>query len=735
MRRTRWGWLILGPVALLSWGLMGVSGPELTGQAATERATAKPVIFEGHQGEAAVKIQDKVLTIGPGEMTKGKGWVWEPYRNKINAVELDGNVRVVGDASGMFKDLKRGGKLKLQGLDVSQATSLADCFKNLNMESLDLYGWQTGEVTDFSGMFTGAKLRTFPRWVDAFDTTQATTMANMFRGVEILKADVLDFNDWQTQNVTNMRGMFADSYGLGILEMQDWDMRHVTDCREFATWNTPDERRIQGFTFGPNVRFDGAMGTTVLPVSRGYSHKWHQLEPQDSGEFRDCEISYSASALQKRYTGQAPLGTQIYAMDFFSARVSGHDEKVYDGEPAELDAEKYQVKLAYDPQFVTGLHSVFEPRDNELAFGRDGGAAPTEPGTYPVTLNDTGVNTILDMLEPFEDNSETYRAGVNPLFFGTYTILPADTPEKLGKVQVTYQTTDGQMLKKMTLTGKVGSDYAISREAFTGYRFQEIQGKATGKFTADDQTVTYLYAVDENDETSEIPQPEQPGSEAPLTPDPGTEPPTDPDQGSEAGDHKPTSPGHPEPPVKPGDGPSEPATPETPSEPDQDHQLGTPAPTPSENTSSISPGDQPQAPATPQQPTDTAQSQPLPGTGQIACSNTVHRPQTPVGSPSTPLAHAQKPDLVQALRPAFSPASQSASRPTGTPLTSGVSAPNRLGQGLSTALTLPQTTKPAAQSALPQTGQRTEVGLVWLGIGGLVGLLGWGVVRRRNLKR
>lgn len=722
---------------------MGLGGPEL-GQAATKpmtRVASKPVIFEGHQGEAAVKIQDKVLTIGPGEVTKGKGWVWEPYRDKINAVALEGNVRVVGDASGMFKNLKRGGQLKLQGLDMSQATSLADCFKNLNMESLDLYGWQTGEVTDFSGMFAGAKLRKFPHWVDAFDTTKATTMANMFRDIEILKENVLDLNEWKTQNVTNMRGMFADSYGLGIIEIQDWDMRHVTDCREFATWKTPDKRRIQGFMFGPNVRFDGAMGTTVLPISRGYSHLWHQLTPQDKGNFRDCEVSYPAVALQKRYTGQAPMGAQMYTLDFVSVRVSGHDEKVYDGEPAEINGDKYRVNLVHDRQFGSELPPFLEPSDQELTFGKGGDEAPTEPGTYPVTLSESGLNAIIDMLEPFESNSETYRAGANPLFFGTYTILPADATAKLGQVRVVHQTTNGQVLKKMTLTGKVGSDYAVSEQTFEGYHFQDVQGAATGTFTADDQTVTYLYAADENDVAAETPQS---GGEEQAPPENSTgepqapEQPTAPSEGNQSENQAPTAPDGGETATPPNNGSESGTTPEVPVKPDQG-QSEQPTPTVPDTTPNG-------GVATPQPGPGTANT-PMPGTPTQSTSENqgTGKPQPslpPVGSENSDVTTPsvlQKPlNHVQALDGGQVPQSVHPGLPQsmGMPLSSQVARPTQLSPGLTGATVLPTSEKRPAASVLPQTDQQNEAGLVWLGIGGLVGgALSWKRLKRRNLNR
>lgn len=69
------------------------------------------------------------------------------------------------------------------------------------------------------------------------------------------------------------------------------------------------------------------------------------------------------------------------------------------------------------------------------------------------------------------------------------------TPEKKeGKVLVHFVDEEGIVIAQdETLRGKVGEQYTSEAKSIEGYRFKEVQGNATGKFTDQQQEVTYVY--------------------------------------------------------------------------------------------------------------------------------------------------------------------------------------------------------------------------------------------------
>ena len=97
----------------------------------------------------------------------------------------------------------------------------------------------TENVTDMSGMFWGcAALTTLD--VSKFDTKNVTSMSYMFSNCFALTT--LDVSNFNTQNVTNMYYMFSDCTALTTLDVSHFDTQNVTnmsgmfsECRALTT--------------------------------------------------------------------------------------------------------------------------------------------------------------------------------------------------------------------------------------------------------------------------------------------------------------------------------------------------------------------------------------------------------------------------------------------------------------------------------------------------------------------
>lgn len=69
-----------------------------------------------------------------------------------------------------------------------------------------------------------------------------------------------------------------------------------------------------------------------------------------------------------------------------------------------------------------------------------------------------------------------------------------------GDVTAKYVDTEGKEISDAVVkSGNIGEDYTTEQKEIDGYTFKEVQGDASGKFTDQAQTVTYVYT--QNDET------------------------------------------------------------------------------------------------------------------------------------------------------------------------------------------------------------------------------------------
>ena len=126
-------------------------------------------------------------------------------------------------------------------------TSFNNLFSNMpNIESIDLTGWDTGNITDMSYMFFNDPKLTTIKGLEGFDTSNVTNMSNMFASYtnpttndynpKSLSStghlESLDLSNWKTGNVTNMNFMFGgQTYLTSLGDLRHWDTRNVTDMR------------------------------------------------------------------------------------------------------------------------------------------------------------------------------------------------------------------------------------------------------------------------------------------------------------------------------------------------------------------------------------------------------------------------------------------------------------------------------------------------------------------------
>jgi len=110
--------------------------------------------------------------------------------------------------------------------DTSQVTDMSYMFSGtLNLQELDLNGFDTGKVINMSGMFWMTRLKQLD--ISNFDTSQVTNMNIMFGS--LLEMEELNLSNFDTSQVTDMSAMFSYSQNLVKLDVSNFDTSQVTN--------------------------------------------------------------------------------------------------------------------------------------------------------------------------------------------------------------------------------------------------------------------------------------------------------------------------------------------------------------------------------------------------------------------------------------------------------------------------------------------------------------------------
>ncbi|WP_419154236.1 MucBP domain-containing protein [Weissella viridescens] len=81
----------------------------------------------------------------------------------------------------------------------------------------------------------------------------------------------------------------------------------------------------------------------------------------------------------------------------------------------------------------------------------------------------------------------------------TVTYVYTKKPVKAVDVTVKYEDETGkEIAKRESLSGNIGETYKAEQKQIEGYTFKEVKGNPTGKFTDQNQIVTYVYKVNKN---------------------------------------------------------------------------------------------------------------------------------------------------------------------------------------------------------------------------------------------
>ena len=153
----------------------------------------------------------------------------------------------------------------MASLDVRNVKDMGYMFASCSsIKKADFTNIEVNELTNMEGMFSGCKDLTDVSFGAKFDTSKVTNMSHLFEGCENLKGtplnqnintnpkktsflaklfgdgnnndptnyNVLDLSDLNTENVTDMSGMFLNCSGINVIDISNINTESVEDMSE-----------------------------------------------------------------------------------------------------------------------------------------------------------------------------------------------------------------------------------------------------------------------------------------------------------------------------------------------------------------------------------------------------------------------------------------------------------------------------------------------------------------------
>ena len=194
------------------------------------------------------------------------------YFGTLKSIKFNNSIdtRKVKNMSKLFCGNNQLESLDLSGFNTSNVTNMSKMFMGIGVEELDVSGFDTSKVTDMSEMFyfpfDKSKLVSI-KGLNKFNTSNVTNMKGMFMGIGVEELDLSSFdtskvtdmsemfsfpynksklvsikglNKFNTSNVTNMSNMFSYSK-MTTLDLSSFDTSKVTDMNNMFSSNQATE--------------------------------------------------------------------------------------------------------------------------------------------------------------------------------------------------------------------------------------------------------------------------------------------------------------------------------------------------------------------------------------------------------------------------------------------------------------------------------------------------------------
>lgn len=294
--------------------------------------------------------------------------------------------------------------------------------------------------------------------IQYLDTSNTTDMENVFLGDSSLKS--LDLSSWNTSKVTTIYGIFRNASSLEAINVSNWDTSNFNQLA-YAFCNLPNLKHL------------------------------------DLSQWRVTPVTSTLSILTGGYVSMFEGDSSLEELD-----LSGFSTKNMNS--------FYLGKTSFDNMF-SGMKSL-----KVLTLGEAfvfNGQQPQNAALPNIVVNDMYTGFWLNVGNgTIESPEASRRASTSSLVFnhragGSWAGI-ADTYVRQraqgADVTVKYEDEFGQPLaKEEVLQGYFGDEYKSVQKDIEGATFKEVKdNNASGKFTKQPQTVTYVYKMKAGDVTA-----------------------------------------------------------------------------------------------------------------------------------------------------------------------------------------------------------------------------------------
>ena len=460
-------------------------------------------------GNLDVSYSNHVITVPSGSVGQPDSLA---HINGINSddvqeVKFTGQLKI-GSASEMFKDLTNLTKITgLENLDTSATSDMRYMFANCqNLTSIDgIDNLQTTKVTNMSFMFAGcSKLASLD--LSSFNTANTSYVESMFQDCEnlqnikfspdftIAKVDdishmfsgcssltALDLSKFNTSQVKKMIWTFKDCSSLTKLDLSSFDTSNVIDMNGmFNNCSNLKELDLRSFVIDPNIdkgyMLDGLAKLNTLKLGKStYINDTHLNTPGTWVNIGDR-------------SEDEPQANNKYLSEDLIAHAHNilGDTYIRPGNPitvSYLDTSKRS--LAPDISLKGKIGDAYKVTAKPI------------PGYIVKEVPDNSTGVFTDQPQNIE-----FIYSADPESNSTIT------PIKAADVTVYYQDENGnQIAPETVLQGNVGDGYTTGIVEIPDYTLKVRPENATGFFSTEQQSVTYIYAQnnaipEENDQNS-----------------------------------------------------------------------------------------------------------------------------------------------------------------------------------------------------------------------------------------
>ena len=208
------------------------------------------------------------------------------YFGTLKSIKFNNSVDT-GKVKNMSKILYGNNQLEsldLSGFNTSNVTNMSEMFMGIGVEELDVSGFDTSNVTDMSQMFyfpfDKSKLVSI-KGLNKFNTSNVTNMSNMF---SYSKMATLDLSSFDTSNVTNMSSMFSSNQAAEIKGLNKFNTSKVTDMSWMFAYSKATMLDLSSFNTSNVTDMEGMLkGSTA---TTGYAK-----DADTAAKFNDSSVT------------------------------------------------------------------------------------------------------------------------------------------------------------------------------------------------------------------------------------------------------------------------------------------------------------------------------------------------------------------------------------------------------------------------------------------------------------